>query len=107
MYLSVISRLAGGELESESRRVDAARILKCKVDEIFEDDADAKIMIMGDFNDYPDNKSIKEILQAEEPQVPFSSSTLYNLMYSKHQEGKGTHKHEGSWGVLDQIIVLN
>ena len=98
------SRL-GGELESESRRVDAARILRCKVDEIFKHDEDAKIIIMGDFNDYPDNKSIYEILQAQEPQAPFASSILYNLMYPMHREGKGTHKHEGVWGALDQIIV--
>ncbi|HQB28273.1 MAG TPA: endonuclease/exonuclease/phosphatase family protein [Paludibacter sp.] len=98
------SRL-GGELESESKRVNAARILRYKVDEIFEHDEDAKIIIMGDFNDYPDNKSIYEILQAQEPQAPFSSSTLYNLMYPMHREGKGTHKHEGIWGALDQIIV--
>jgi len=26
-------------------------------------------------------------------------------MYPMHREGKGTHKHEGIWGALDQIIV--
>lgn len=98
------SRL-GGELESESRRIDAARILRNKIDEIFDFDENAKIIIMGDFNDYPDNKSIYKVLQAQEPHTPFIPSSLYNLMYPKHQEGKGTHKHEGEWGVLDQLIV--
>ena len=26
-------------------------------------------------------------------------------MFPLHREGKGTHKHAGDWGVLDQIIV--
>ena len=71
---------------------------------MFEDDADAKIMIMGDFNDYPDNKASKKFYRQRSRKCLFIFNYII-WMYSKHQEGKGTHKHEGSWGVLDQIIV--
>jgi len=98
------SRL-GGELESEQKRNHVASILRQKIDTIFYEDNDANIIIMGDFNDYPDNESMEKILQASFPVAPFQSSKLYNLMFPVHTEGKGTHKHEGDWGALDQIIV--
>ena len=98
------SRL-GGEMESSSKRNRAAAILKQKVDSVLFKNSSANIIIMGDFNDYPDNESIEKVLQASFPEKPFLSSRLYNLMYPLHREGKGTHKHGGDWGALDQLIV--
>jgi hypothetical protein len=98
------SRL-GGELESADRRCDAAKILRKHVNLIQEKDAKANILIMGDFNDYPDNTSLHDVLRAQEPREPFRKEYLYNLMFPLHKEGKGTHKHEAEWGALDQIIV--
>lgn len=98
------SRL-GGELESADRRSDAANMLRKQVNFIQEKDARANILIMGDFNDYPDNTSLHDVLQAQEPREPFRKECLYNLMFPLHKEGKGTHKHEAEWGALDQIIV--
>lgn len=98
------SRL-GGELESADRRRDAARILRKHINFIQEKDVEANILIMGDFNDYPDNTSLYDVLQAREPHNPFRKEYLYNLMFPLHKEGKGTHKHEAEWGTLDQIIV--
>lgn len=101
------SRL-GGELESENRRIDAARVLRHAVDSVQATNQQAKILIMGDFNDYPDNKSILHVLQAE----PFYTDTkpqtahLYNLCYAIHEKGQeGSYKHDGVWGMLDQFIV--
>lgn len=98
------SRL-GGEMESAGRRKDAALILRNQIDIIQEKNAKANILIMGDFNDYPDNTSLHEVLQAYEPEEPYYQASLYNLMFPLHKEGKGTHKHEAEWGALDQIIV--
>jgi len=98
------SRL-GGELESADRRKDAALILRNKIDVIQEKNVKANILIMGDFNDYPDNASLLEVLRAGEPEEPYHPACLYNLMFPLHKEGKGTHKHEAEWGALDQIIV--
>ena len=102
------SRL-GGELESEDRRETVANFLRNAVDSIFEMHANAAIIIMGDFNDYPNDNSMVKILKANtlpdnlniiEPQK------LYNLAYKIHTEGKiGSYRHENEWGMLDQIIV--
>lgn len=98
------SRL-GGELESEDRRMFVASVLKSKTDSIFAAELQPNILIMGDFNDYPRNKSMLEILKALPPSGETSHRELYNLMFPLHQAGKGSHKHEAEWGALDQIIV--
>jgi endonuclease/exonuclease/phosphatase family metal-dependent hydrolase len=98
------SRL-GGELESAGRRNAAAGVLRNRIDEIFKMNADANVIVMGDFNDYPDNESMQLVLKAMSPEEPYQRSTLYNLMFPMHKAGTGTHKHEAEWGALDQIIV--
>ena len=98
------SRL-GGELESDDKRMYVASVLRNKVDSILAINAHPNIVIMGDFNDFPTNSSLLDILQARPLTNTTSANGLYNLMYKLHAEGKGTNKHEGNWGVLDQIIV--
>lgn len=100
------SRL-GGQAVSEQRRVHVASVLRSKVDSIIKVSPKANIIIMGDFNDYPDNKSIAITLNAKEVEKNIHPLQLYNLFYPYHKEGKkGSHKHQGEWGMLDQIIVI-
>lgn len=98
------SRL-GGELESEDKRIFVASVLKAKVDSLIRVNERSNIIIMGDFNDYPDNESMAKVLKAQEPQSAIVGSELYNLMFPIHKAGRGSHKHNGEWGALDQIIV--
>ena len=98
------SRL-GGELESEEKRNFVASVLRHKTDSLFAACINPNIVIMGDFNDYPNNRSMQEVLGAKKAEKPFASNNLYNLMYSIHEAGKGSHKHNGEWGALDQLIV--
>ena len=92
----------GGAEESEYKRVAAARTLKANIDSIIGVDPDALIISMGDFNDYPYNKSITEILGADSLN---SSSTLVNLMSGLEAEHRGSFNYKGDWGFLDQFIV--
>lgn len=93
-----------GQEASEYKRLTAAKVLKTKIDNILEEDPNANIVIMGDFNDYPDNKSLKKILGAGT-----DTRKLYNLAYKMHKSAKdtkrGSHSYKGEWGMLDQIIV--
>lgn len=98
------SRL-GGELESEDRRVDVAKRLRGKVDSIFTAVNAPNIVIMGDFNDHPSNSSILNTLQANPLNEGFEADKLYNLAFRLEEQGKGSHKFQGEWGMLDQIIV--
>ena len=51
---------------------------------------------MGDFNDYPSNESLSEILVKND---------LVNLMNSEDVVGIGSYNYRGSWNWLDQIII--
>jgi len=98
------SRL-GGELESEDRRKFVASVVRTKVDSILSANLHPNIVIMGDFNDYPTNSSLRDILKAKPLTDTISDQELYNLMFQMHIDGKGTNKHNGEWGALDQLIV--
>jgi len=99
------SRL-GGELESESGRSTVSSVLRHKVDSLFQLNAHANILIMGDFNDYPDNESLNKVLRALPETDAVANTNLYNLFYTTHKKGDiGSYKHDGQWGMLDQIIV--
>lgn len=92
-----------GEKESEHKRIRAAEVARKKIDEILQDDPKANIILMGDFNDHPNNLSIEQTLKAK--QVTDTKADLVNLLYDDHAAGKGTHNYKGQWGVLDQFIV--
>jgi predicted extracellular nuclease len=92
---------SGGQAESEPNRMAVAQLLKSKVDSVLAVDANARLVIMGDFNDHPVDKSIKEVLGAGES----VNGTLYNHMYSIHTSGNGSYFFKGEWGALDQMIT--
>lgn len=99
------SRL-GGELESEPNRLFAARQLRRAVDSVQMVDSAALVLIMGDFNDYPDNRSMRHVLGAMPTTDSLVVNHLYNLTYALHRQGEiGSYKHDGQWGMLDQIVV--
>ncbi len=93
----------GGEGESEIRRIQAAAVARAKVDEILKADPKANILLMGDFNDHPDNISIQDVLKAKA--VSDKNADLVDLFEDDHKAGKGTHNYKGNWGVLDHFIV--
>ena len=98
----------GGAEESEPNRIYVASVLRKAVDSLFQKNPNARIVIMGDFNDEPNNNSLTKTLGAAEWQretakdVP--SAALYNLGAAIQRRGEGTEYYRG-WDVLDQIIV--
>ena len=96
----------GGQLESEGGRIDAAQLLRDKVDSLFAVRQDANIIIMGDFNDHPDDKSIYKVLKARSLNYHLDKHELYNMFFHSIKEKDfGTLKYQGQWGVLDHLIV--
>lgn len=96
----------GGQLESEPRRVYVASVIKSVTDSIFKTNPMANIIITGDLNDGPENKSVKETLEAQIEFEKIKPSKLYNISYYlEHEKALGTHKYNGEWGVLDHLIV--
>ncbi len=94
----------GGHLVTDPKRMRAAETVRATVDSIFSVVPSANIVITGDFNDHPEDKSIVEGLDAKHKLEDLQQNELFNLMHEKmHKEG--THKFQGEWGVLDMWIV--
>jgi len=95
----------GGREETEFKRVETAEILKNYTDKIFIDNKDANIIIMGDMNDEPKNKSLNKVLHATNNTNNPSFDEFYNLLYNKSIKGEGTNSRNYSWFMLDNLIV--
>jgi hypothetical protein len=96
----------GGSAESEKRRRVVAETLRKCVDSVFEKYPAAKILVMGDFNEEPDQPGIREILHAGGLHSNPLPHHLIDLMYPFLRSWKtGTHKYKGKWSVIDQFIV--
>lgn len=94
-----------GQEESAWKRERAATTLRTALDSIFKVDRTASLVLMGDFNDEPADKSIAQALKAGKDSVQAQSTLLYNCMAPIKAEGRGTLKFKGGWNLFDQIIV--
>ena len=84
----------GGQEASNYKRVFVAEVLRKYIDNnTLESDFN---LIMGDFNDYPTNESLAEVLVKDD---------LVNLMSKSNVSGRGSYNYRGNWDWLDQIIV--
>lgn len=92
-----------GQKATEPARFELAANLRAIVDSVLNIRSNPNIIIMGDFNDFPYNKSMSEILKAKDIE---DCSELTNLFYSEASYPKiGTYKYQGVWGIFDQFIV--
>lgn len=97
---------SAGQLETERDRFAAAGLLKQTCDSIIMQSAFSHIVIMGDFNDEPDDESIKQILGAISAFDPLSPQKIYNLSRCPSSyKIDGSLKFQGTWNLFDQIMV--
>lgn len=82
----------GGENASAEKRMWAARVCKKIMDSIENRDPNAKIIVMGDFNDNPNNKSLKHL-------------KMYNPFLKLFYRGMGSMAFRDSWSLFDQILL--
>lgn len=95
-----------GVKKSEPYRIETAQLIKQKVDSVFKIRKNANIIIMGDFNDYPNNTSIRQTLGARSIKEDIKPNKLYNMFLHRAKTPKdGSYLYRGKWGFLDQFIV--
>jgi len=94
-----------GIRRSAMLREHAASISKRIVDSLYRADPDAKIVIMGDMNDDPDDRSCRVILGARRTQEQVEEGGLFNAMWELHDKGFGSLSYRGRWNLFDQMIV--
>lgn len=103
----------GGASESEYKRIAAAQVLKGEIDKLFKSNQDAKIIIMGDFNDDPIDYSIINTLNAtpfkcdnsSQAKIKVPPSELYNISFNLFEKGLGTMTFNNNWNLFDQIVI--
>lgn len=97
---------SGGEKQSEPYRLFVAQKLKTTADSLINRRHHPQLIIMGDFNDYPTNRSVTEVLKATAPPTQPEPGKLYHLLARKAQSPDfGSYKYRGEWGLLDHLIV--
>lgn len=93
-----------GSKSSELREF-AASINKHIADSIYKDNPAAKIVIMGDLNDDPTDKSCRVVLKAKKKQKDVKPGGLFNPMWEFFDKGVGSLSYQGRWNLFDQIII--
>lgn len=83
-----------GKAKSEPFRLLVAKMLRQTADSLMNVRKNPYLVIMGDFNDYPSDKSLRKVLCGK--------GDLINLM--KGLDG-GTYRYRGEWGIFDQFVV--
>ncbi|WP_298756043.1 endonuclease/exonuclease/phosphatase family protein [uncultured Psychroserpens sp.] len=84
-----------GEQESMPKRLKAAQKVVEIIDTIKAKDPNAKLLVMGDFNDNPSNESIKFLS---------ANGDLYNPMETMLSYSRGSLNHNFKWNLFDQIL---
>jgi len=80
--------------ETRIKRIQIAKLIHEKIDCI--EEKNPKIIIMGDFNDNPNEESIQNHLV---------KNNLKNPMLDLYNKGLGASKFYGQWMLFDQIIL--
>ncbi|MCL9808300.1 endonuclease/exonuclease/phosphatase family protein [Flavobacterium luminosum] len=95
---------SGGEAKTSPLRQAAAALNRKIIDSLQKINPNAKIFTMGDLNDGPYNKSVKEILGAKGDEKDVKPLGLYNPAEKMLKKGIGTLAHRDAWDFFDQII---
>ncbi len=94
-----------GGSKSSPRREFAASISRHIMDSLYQDDPKAKVILMGDLNDDPNDKSVREVLGAKKKKADVQATGLYNPMWPLFDKGIGSLAYQGRWNLFDQIII--
>jgi len=77
---------------SVKKRIWASMVCKKIMDSLEKMDPDARIIVMGDFNDNPNNRSIKML-------------KMSNPFMKLYKKGIGSIAYNDSWNLFDQILL--
>ena len=69
-------------------------------------DPNCKVIVMGDMNDDPTNKSMTDCLSCKPEIDQVGPDNMYNPWHNiLAKEGRGTLAYGGSWNLFDQIVM--
>ncbi len=95
----------GGEKRSSPLREAAAKLCRSIIDSVSQITPNAKVIVMGDLNDDPTNKSVKKVLNTSAKKAKIEDGQLYNPMEKFYKSGNGTGAYKDTWNLFDQLIM--
>jgi len=87
------SRRSGVEA-SDPKRMKAAESAKSFIDSVLTTDKNAKIILMGDLNDHPEDKAPQLIAKSLSPMIVKESGKF-----------GGSYNYKGEWEIIDHVFV--
>lgn len=96
---------SGGEAKSRPLREKAALQNTKIIEQIREKDENAKILVMGDFNDDPFNSSFKKILNAKGEKKEVGKKDIYNPYEPLFKAGYNTLGYRDNINLFDMILI--
>lgn len=97
----------GGEQKSRHLREKAAYLTTTIINKVKKNDPNAKIIVMGDFNDDPVNSSIKKVLSTKGTVKKIEKGDLYNPYEKLFKEGYNTLGYRDNINLFDQILLTS
>ncbi|MEI8312344.1 MAG: hypothetical protein WCH98_16445, partial [Verrucomicrobiota bacterium] len=105
-----------GDIESEAIRLENAKTLRGRLDEIFAGDPNADVIVAGDLNShYNQNRryramrktGINDVLgsQGNELALRGKNADLYNLWFELPSNNRGSDIYKDEWGTLIHLIL--
>ncbi|MES2621292.1 MAG: hypothetical protein V4615_10605 [Bacteroidota bacterium] len=92
----------GGKEDSDDKRQYAAKVLKDKIENIYAGEQYARIVVMGDFNDNPDDESLLALSKLDKNG---RAERMVNLMKPLKDKNEFTLRYMDARDVFDQFIV--
>lgn len=94
-----------GSASSEFLRVGAANTVRHFADSLQAAQPDVKIVIMGDLNDDPIDRSIYEVLGAKGKPSEVKPGGYFNPYYAMLKAGYGSLAYQDAWNIFDNQII--
>lgn len=99
------SRL-GGQEQSSYLREAAAALSKEIADSVWRTDPDVGVIVLGDLNDDPHDRSCAKVLGAKKDAKEVTDAHgFYNPFWAVLDRGIGSLAYRGAWNLFDQIII--
>ena len=86
----------GGVLAAGELRQKMALLVREKADSLLSAEADAALVVMGDFNAGPGDETIR---------IMTADGGLVNAFATEASQGQGSYKYQGMWEMIDQVVV--
>ena len=95
----------GGAAVSVPLRANSARQTLAVADSIRKANPMAKVIVVGDLNDNPNDKSCAEVFGAKRTQKETPTDGYFNATWPLFDKGIGTLCYQDVWGLYDQQII--